>query len=248
MLQQTQLSRVEPAFDAFIERFPTIERLAAATRADVVRAWAGLGYNRRAVSLHEAARAVVREYAGRLPRAAATLRTLPGVGPYTAAAVASIAFGAAVAAVDVNVRRTLARAVFGSEPDEVAPRALAEAAERSVPAARPGGWNQALMDLGREVCRPVPMCDRCPVRPWCAFVAQGRVGRPSARRHQPAFAGSNRQVRGRVVAALRVREPLRHADLRTMTGFDDVALDMAIRGLVRDGVIVTARGRVRLAR
>jgi A/G-specific adenine glycosylase len=119
MLQQTQASRVEPAFVAFCERFPTVEALAAASRADVLRAWAGLGYNRRAVRLHGAAREIVERHGGRVPPSLDVLRTLPGVGPYTASAIASIAFGAPVVAVDTNVRRIVARVAFGAEPDEV---------------------------------------------------------------------------------------------------------------------------------
>ena len=109
MLQQTQASRVEPAFRSFLRRFPSVSSLASASRAEVLRAWAGLGYNRRAVSLHRAAQAVVTTYGGRVPIDPAALRTLPGVGPYTAAAVASIVSGVPIAALDVNVRRIVAR-------------------------------------------------------------------------------------------------------------------------------------------
>ena len=119
MLQQTQAARVEPIFEAFVARFPRVDALAAASRADVLRAWSGLGYNRRAVALHEAARAVVRDHGGRVPRDVDALVQLPGVGPYTAAAVASIGYGDAVAALDGNVRRVAARAIRGAEPDEV---------------------------------------------------------------------------------------------------------------------------------
>ena len=136
MLQQTQAARVEPIFEAFVDLFPDVGALGAASRADVLRAWAGLGYNRRAVALHEAARAIVRDHGGRVPRDVAELRRLPGVGPYTAAAVASIGHGEPVAALDTNVRRICARVVHGVEPDEVsAPRlaADAEGVARSAP-------------------------------------------------------------------------------------------------------------------
>lgn len=117
MLQQTQASRVEPIFDAFVARFPDVGALGAASRADVLRAWAGLGYNRRAVALHETARIVVREHGGRVPRDAEALTRLPGVGPYTAAAVASIGHGDPVAALDGNVRRVVARAIRGAKSE-----------------------------------------------------------------------------------------------------------------------------------
>src|SRR5688500_1993702 len=117
MLQQTQAVRVEPAFEAFIARFPDVGALARALRADVVRAWAGLGYNRRAVALHEAARAIVCDHGGQVPRDPDALRRLPGVVPYTAAAVASIGHGGPFAAVATNVRRIWARAPHAAEPD-----------------------------------------------------------------------------------------------------------------------------------
>jgi len=125
MLQQTQAARVEPMFRSFVRRFPTVASLAGASRADVLRAWAGLGYNRRAVHLHAAAQAVVLHHRGRVPTDVEALRSLPGVGPYTAAAVASIAGGAPVAALDVNVRRIVGRVGFG---DEAAPRSSVDAA------------------------------------------------------------------------------------------------------------------------
>jgi len=245
MLQQTQAARVEPLFEAFLQRFPTINALASATRADVVRAWAGLGYHRRAVSLHEAARAVVREYGGRLPRAADALRALPGIGPYTSAAVASIAFGERIAAVDVNVRRIVARASFGREPDEVAGSDIDAAAQRLVPAEDPGGWNQALMDLGREACRPHPRCDACVLRPWCAFAGSGATGRRTGRR-QGVFEGSVRQARGAIVAELRSTPSIPLRDLPARLGVERDRADAALAGLARDGLVVADGGRIRL--
>src|SRR5439155_19095369 len=124
MLQQTQAERVAPAFERFLERLPDVRSLAGASRAGVLRAWGSLGYNRRAVRLSEAARAVVRDHGGRIPADPDALRTLPGVGPYTAAAVASIGHGVPVAAVDVNVRRVVARARLGRDPGEVTASAV----------------------------------------------------------------------------------------------------------------------------
>jgi A/G-specific adenine glycosylase len=246
MLQQTQASRVEPIFVAFLERFPSVEALAAASRADVLRAWAGMGYNARAVRLQRAAREIVERHGGRVPPSPDVLRTLPGVGPYTASAVASIAFGEPVVAVDTNVRRIVARVAFGAESDEVPAAALSAAAQRWVDARAPGDRNQALMDLGREVCRPAPRCDACPLAPWCRFRRAGRSGRPSAKR-QTAFEGSRRQVRGRVVDVLRARPSATVADLARATGFESDRVRAAVDGLVRDGVLAEVRGRVRLA-
>lgn len=242
MLQQTQASRVEPIFEAFLVRFPDLATLAAAGRADVVRAWAGLGYNRRAVALHEAARVIVDEHRGRVPRDPAVLRTLPGVGPYTAAAVASIAFGAPVAAPDTNARRIVARLRFGDEPDEVEPGALRAELERWVDPAAPGAWNQALMDLGREVCRPSPRCDVCPLSRWCRFRAAGRKGRPSSRQ-QSAFEGSRRQARGRIVTLLR-EGSVRRDGLAQRLGASEAIMGSALDSLIDDGLVVSRRGHL----
>ena len=159
MLQQTQASRVAPAFGSFLRRFPTVRALAAATRGDVVREWGGLGYNRRAVRLSEAARVVVRHHGGRIPRDPVALRELPGVGPYTAAAVASLGFGEPVAVVDTNVRRVVSRVYLGLDGHQVSSKEAWGLAEGWLDRDDPVTWNQALMDLGREVCRPEPRCD-----------------------------------------------------------------------------------------
>ena len=147
MLQQTQAARVAPRFAAFVSRFPDVRTLAAASRADVLRAWGDLGYPRRAAAMHAAARAIVDRFGGRVPADPAELRTLPGIGPYTASAIAAIAYGRPVVAMDVNVRRVISR-LGGSE------RVDAQAA-RLLDRRDPATWHQAVMDLGREVCRPV---------------------------------------------------------------------------------------------
>ncbi|MGZ8571660.1 MAG: A/G-specific adenine glycosylase, partial [Actinomycetota bacterium] len=248
MLQQTQAPRVEPMFSAVLERFPTVEALGGASRADVLRAWAGLGYNRRAVHLHEAARAIVREHDGRVPRDPAALLRLPGVGPYTASAVASIAFGDRAAAVDVNVARVVARVRRGSESEELPRAELRAGANDWIDPADPGAWNQALMDLGREICRPVPRCDVCPLARWCGYRASGRTGGPAGR-GQGRWEGSSRQARGAVVTALRADDELTLAGLARTTGLDRKRARDALTGLVRDGVVErVSRARYRLPR
>jgi A/G-specific adenine glycosylase len=255
MLQQTQAARVVPAYRRFLRRFPTVRALARADRGDVLRAWAGLGYNRRAVSLSETARTVVREHGGRFPSDIHALEALPGVGPYTAAAVASMAFGAPAPAVDTNVRRVVARAVLGREPVTVRRELLRNAAEAWLDRSDPGSWNQALMDLGREVCRPEPRCDACPLRASCRFRARGGKRLPTSRR-QPAFEGSSRQLRGAVVRTLVRDRATTVASLRSETGRSARDVGAAIRalaaeGLVRAGPAALAGspgGRVRLPR
>jgi A/G-specific adenine glycosylase len=249
MLQQTQAARVAAAFEPFLRRFPSVAALARSSRADVLRAWAGLGYNRRASSLHEAARAIMRDHRGAIPRDVEGLRSLPGVGPYTAAAVASLAFGVPVAAVDSNVRRVVARVAMGEEPHEVPPRTISVVAAEWLDTRDPGRWNSALMDLGRHVCRPRgPRCNECPFGSACAFRALGKVASPGPRRQGP-FEGSFRQLRGAVVRALRDRDEASPAELARATHSDRARVVVAIEALARDGLVEPAEGvRVRLAR
>ncbi|CAN5781694.1 hypothetical protein BH18ACT17_BH18ACT17_05020 [soil metagenome] len=239
MLQQTQASRVMLTFEALIARFHDVVSLAAAPRADVLRAWGRLGYPRRAVALHRAAREMVQRHAGTVPRDPVELRALPGVGDYTSASVASLAYGVPVAALDTNVRRVWARVDHGAEPDEVADPLLRRAATDWLDPRRSADWNQAVMDLGREVCRPAPRCDECPLRPWCGFAASGRAGRPSTRR-RPRFEGSLRQVRGATLAVLCDRSPRTLGGIARATGFPTERVAQAVRGLDRDGVLVAS--------
>jgi len=243
MLQQTQAPRVARAFEGFLRRFPDVSTLAAASRGDVLRAWAGLGYHRRAVALHEAARSIVRMHGGTVPRDPEALRRLPGVGPYTSSAVAAIAFGRRVVAMDVNVRRVTSRVVLGDEPQDGHDAQIAAAARVLLDRRDPGAWNQAVMDLGREVCRPAPRCEVCPFERWCRYRGAGRrPRRTTAARKQQPFEGSNRQVRGRIVAALRERPSAGVSGLAAGTGFTVDRIESAVAGLVGDG-IVERRGR-----
>jgi A/G-specific adenine glycosylase len=165
MLQQTRVAAVIEHYHKFLRRFPTIEKLAAAREASVLAAWSGLGYYRRARMMHAAAKVIVREHSGRFPMSAERLRTLPGIGRYTAAAIASIAFSEPVAVVDGNVERVLQR-VFGKR---LAGEEIWQAAGHLLDAERPGDFNQAMMELGATVCTPrSPGCLTCPVVDLCA--------------------------------------------------------------------------------
>jgi A/G-specific adenine glycosylase len=260
MAQQTQVGRVEAAWPAFTERFPTPARLAAAPTADVLRAWSGLGYNRRALLLQRAARAIVSDHDGRVPGEVDTLETIPGIGPYTARAVAAIAFGRPVAAVDTNIRRVVGRLV--GRPDET-PARLQAIADGLVDRSGPAAWTHALMDLGATVCRARrPLCDACPWQSDCA--SAGRVGIPSGdgegegdvegegdarrRRGGPAFEQSTRWLRGRVVARLREADGDAWTHLPGVIGsHGPEAVHAALDALVRDGLIERrADGAVRL--
>lgn len=172
MLQQTQVATVIPYYRRFLDRFPTVHDLAAAPLDDVLELWAGLGYYARARNLHRAANAVVKEFGGSFPQAAETLQSLPGVGAYTAGAVASIAFGECSPVVDGNVSRVLSRlfGLFVNIQSATGRRLLWTTAADLVPHAKPGDFNQALMELGATVCLPkqAARCDVCPLMKFCA--------------------------------------------------------------------------------
>jgi A/G-specific adenine glycosylase len=172
MLQQTQVERVIPKYHAFIEQFPTLPALAAAPTADVIRAWAGLGYNTRAVRLQQVARQAVSAFDGKLPNTVEGLMALAGIGRYTAGAVACFAFGQQVATVDTNIRRTLWRLFNGIEPaawPTTTSRDILALAEWALPPGQAYDWQQALMDLGATICfARKPLCERCPLTDACA--------------------------------------------------------------------------------
>lgn len=260
MLQQTQVSRVLPAWERFMAQFPTVAALAAAPLADVVRAWAGLGYNRRAAALWKAAGVIVAEHGGRVPSDVVALRRLPGVGAYTAAAVASCAFAVPVAAVDTNITRVVSRSRLGREPGAV-PGAQAQVAAQAqawLDRSDPGAWNQALMDLGREVCRPRPLCGACPLATGCriraaapavagasagATVASaGAAGGPAvngrgrAGRGEP-FEGSFRQLRGRIVTMLREEPCASIGEMAQRWGEPAARVSAAVTALAAEGLV-----------
>ncbi len=218
MLQQTQVERVIPLFGAFVARWPDFEALANAERADVLRAWKGLGYNSRAVRLHELARTVVRDYDGRLPRDVGALERLPGIGPYTARAIAAFAFDVPVAAADTNVRRVVHRTQYGVEfPPSVGVRELDLLAGAMVPSEAAFAFNSALMDLGATICTArAPKCLLCPLAATCsAAPLDARALADLARTHAPrrgpqaalAFVETTRFARGKIVDRLRELEP-----------------------------------------
>ncbi len=218
MLQQTQAERVIPKYHAFLEQFPTLHSLAAASPADVLRAWSGLGYNRRALNLQRTALAAVERHGGSLPSDVADLLALPGIGPYTAGAIACFAFGQDVAFIDTNIRRVLHRVLVGPDLPErsASEREMVELATAMVPAGSGYAWNQALMELGATICRArVAECLHCPLREVCqsagritALAAQAAQAAQSAqagaKRSAPAprFEETARFARGRIIATL----------------------------------------------
>lgn len=235
MLQQTQVARVVPYYEAWLERFPAEDALAGAPAAEVLRLWSGLGYNRRALALQAACAVVARDG---WPRTVEGLLALPGVGPYTAAAVASFAFGVQAAAVDTNVRRVIERL---DRRRRRAPE-LARRAQAILPAGRAADWNQALMELGATVCTArAPACEACPAAS-CRSRGGAEVAPTARRAGGPArvpFEETDRYVRGRVVAALVAGEAL-------PDDFAPERLERALGGLERDGLVVRDGVAVRL--
>jgi A/G-specific adenine glycosylase len=184
MLQQTRVAAVVDHYSRFMQRFPTVQILAAAREASVLAAWSGLGYYHRARRMHQAAKVIVRQRHGEFPRTAEEWRELPGIGRYTAAAIASIAFGEAVAAVDGNVERVIARMFGRTEGREAA----WHRAETLLDQRRPGDFNQAMMELGATVCTPrAPECALCPLNFWCKSRGADSARTQAARRHKQLY-------------------------------------------------------------
>jgi A/G-specific adenine glycosylase len=245
MAQQTQAARAAEAWVRFMEAYPTPAALADASPAEVLRAWRGLGYNRRALALQRAAAAIVREHGGSVPSDLEALERLPGIGPYTARAVAALAFGRRVGAVDTNVRRVLGRAFFDGTAD---PPRLQALADELAPPRAPGAWTHALMDLGATVCRiRSPRCAECPLKFSCAWaashgdqpvaVARARKG-PTG-----AFPTTSRWLRGRILDRLRDLGDGAWLSFGEPIGTHDVAaVSVALFALERDGLLELQRG------
>jgi A/G-specific adenine glycosylase len=272
MLQQTQVERVIPKYHAFLAAFPTLAELAQASTAEVIRMWAGLGYNRRAVNLQRAARVIVEQHGGQFPHDVAALRGLPGIGPYTAGAIACFAFEQDVAFMDTNIRRVVQRVCF-SDAAPASERDLHAAAKVLVPPGAGWAWNQAIMELGALICTAAsPACWRCPLRDQCrdyaarqaedaqaldqlalgVAVAPARMPRRVAEKREGPFVGSSRYYRGRVIAALRAaHDGLGLGELGPLvkddySGADAEWLEQLVAGLARDALLVYDAGRVRL--
>ena len=251
MAQQTPLSRVEPVWQQWMQRWPTPAALAAAAPGDAVRAWGRLGYPRRALRLHEAASAMVERHGGQVPRRAEELRALPGVGAYTAAAVSCFAFGIPEVVVDTNIRRVQARALEGKAfPHLALTRAESDLARECMPAERAEAntWNVAVMELGALVCvARGPRCEECPIADLCRWNVAGRPAYDGPPRRGQAWHGTDRQVRGELLRRLREA----HAAV-ALAGLADAGPDRGqvmrcLDSLVADGLVEPlARARYRL--
>ncbi|HEX9711754.1 MAG TPA: A/G-specific adenine glycosylase [Actinomycetota bacterium] len=251
MLQQTQTGRVGPSFEAFLKRFPTLSSLAHASAMDVIAAWKGLGYNRRAVNLQRAAQVIEHDHLGIVPEDPKALRALPGIGEYSAHAIACFAYDSQVPVIDVNVSRVLSRAALGMDEDVAPAPKVASAARAWLPSGEAYSWNQALMDIGAMLCRHEhPLCGKCPLRSACVFHGAGKDKRPPAPRPaKEPFEGSRRQKRGGIIDVLRAAA----ADGITLASLGKVVhpngedrdlgwLVELLEGLERDGLVSLTPG------
>lgn len=251
MLQQTPVSRVLPIWTEWVRRWPTASTTAAASAADVLRAWGKLGYPRRAKRLHECATVIARDHGDVVPADVDTLLTLPGVGSYTARAIACFAYGQAVPVVDTNVRRVVARVVHGLA-DAGTPSAARDHADVSalLPADDTAPkFSVALMELGATVCTArAPRCGLCPLS-QCAWRHAGYPAALGPARRVQAYAGTDRQVRGRLMDVLRANDsPVTRAELDVAWLTDTAQRDRALYSLLADGLVTQTRdGRFALA-
>ena len=239
MLQQTPVSRVLPAYDSWLRRWPTPADCATATAADVVREWGKLGYPRRALRLREAAIACVERHRGEIPCGIEELRSLPGVGAYTAAAVAAFAFGARTAVVDTNVKRVVVRAIGGVDDPRPVGAADRAAVTEALPMQDAARWSIAVMELGALICRATsPRCARCPIADDCAWFGAGAPGWEGATKRPQRYAGTDRQVRGRILDLLRAaHHPVPSTELDGVWHLAEQR-ERALASLVEDGLAV----------
>jgi A/G-specific adenine glycosylase len=244
MLQQTPVRRVLPVFETWMDAWPAPAALAAVPSGEAVRAWGRLGYPRRALRLHAAAQAIVERHDGVVPSSYDELLALPGVGDYTASAIASFAFGGSHAVLDTNVRRVLARAVSGVEfPATAVTRAERAVAEALVPQEQPATWAVAVMELGALVCTAAdPSCASCPVRELCAWNRAGRPAYDGPPRRGQAWAGTDRMVRGRLMAVLREAEGSVHRQRLEQVWPESEQRERALNSLIADGLLVETAG------
>lgn len=248
MLQQTPVSRVLPIYESWMETWPTPRALAAAAPGEAVRAWGRLGYPRRALRLHSSATAICERHGGEVPEDIDELRALSGIGDYTAAAVASFAFGQSHAVLDTNVRRVLERVVGGSEfPPSSLTKAERQRATDLLPDDDAPLWSVGVMELGALVCTATnPRCADCPLLETCGWNRAGKPAYDGAPRKVQAYAGTDRQCRGRLLAVLRKAPGSVNAAALVKAWSLADQRDRALESLLTDGLVVHENGRYRL--
>ena len=244
MLQQTQVSRVIEPWEKFLKAFPTPTKCAEASLAEVLKLWGGLGFSRRAKALHETSKMIRDQHKGKVPATVEELRSLRGVGEYTANAIASFAFSVPVAILDTNVGRILSRGVANKTLTQNEARGLVN---ELLPKTNTAQFNQAMLDLGAQFCKSKPLCEQCPVAKSCAWRVQGgndpAIKSAGVSKPQSTFKGSDRQVRGQVLAQLRTAPVSLHKLRSLLNDVDPTRFQKVVDGLVHDGLI-EQRGRM----
>ena len=246
MLQQTPVKRVLPKWHEWIDRWPTPADLAASKKSEAIHAWGRLGYPRRAIRLHESAGVIADKFENQVPRSLEDLRTLPGVGEYTAAAIASFAYGESALVMDINIRRFFARSIDGiesptSSPSQVEKRLRAELIPRDGAL-----WAAATMEIGALVCTArTPLCDQCPVMKICAWRAAGYPKSEIAKKSQ-AWAGTDRQCRGLIVQYLRDHKSATKSALLKLWSDTDQS-ERALKSLIADHLVEATGNKFKLA-
>ena len=247
MLQQTPVNRVIPIWSEWLKRWPTPQDLASASKTDVIKAWGRLGYPRRALRLHESAKIIASQYKNQVPRSREELISLPGVGDYTAAAIAAFAFGEPALVLDINIRRFFARFFDGVESPSSAPTQVERRVRYELIPAKQGDiWAAATMEFGALICTArSPLCDECPLTSDCQWRAAGYPASAPTKK-QAKFTGSDRQCRGSVMAYLRENPKATLAKLSPLWP-DQSQLEKALKTLIADGLIETTGKSYRLA-
>ncbi|MDQ3616161.1 MAG: A/G-specific adenine glycosylase [Actinomycetota bacterium] len=246
MLQQTPVARVLPIYEQWLSRWPTPADLAAATSGDAVRAWGRLGYPRRALRLHQVASAIVSEHGGQVPTSPSDLRALPGIGDYTAAAIASFAFGQRHVVLDTNVRRVIARSVTGVEfPANTVTRAERELGTTLLPdnPSTAAAWAVAVMELGALVCvAAAPRCAACPIDELCSWRRLGYPAYDGPLRRGQTYAGTDRQCRGKLLHVLRNEPGPVHRSKLDLVWSDEPQRKRCLASLLADGLTTALPG------
>ena len=246
MLQQTPVKRVLPKWHEWIDRWPTPADLAASKKSEAIHAWGRLGYPRRAIRLHESAAAIADKFENQVPRSLEDLRTLPGVGEYTAAAIASFAYGESTLVMDINIRRFFARSIDGIESPTPSPSQIERRLRAELIPQDGALWAAATMELGALVCTArTPLCDQCPVKKICAWRAAGYPKSEIVKKSQ-AWAGTNRQCRGLIVQHLRENKSATQSVLYKLWHDKDQS-ERALKSLIADHLIEATGNKFKLA-